>query len=326
MPSSQSRATSKHAEIGTTGRESKHHPLLSDLWKTASDLNVNHGTSPGAAAGGEFVPWRTIVVDDEFSPRLGEVDEETVKRYEACLDELPPIVVQKGTFRLADGKHRFTAFTRHRDHVRIREVEIASEDLLEYAITANITHGLPLKLAHRLNALKQMLKQHGPGTRNMWSTSRLATTCGVDRLTASNYAKAMTDGQAAPEGPVTVIGADGRKQKVHTGPKVKSEPTEPTEAQGEPASASPTPLSAPAKRKPLSIPVGGITSALVAAGGIQESGYGDWILRRSAEQLRWLVENLLSGDQIVIEGSVAAHHLSELVEQVIDEIANAGMI
>lgn len=89
-----------------------------------------------------------IIVDETIYPRAS-VNALHVKRLQDAIDagaELPPIIVERSTNRLVDGRHRYGAYT-------AKEIaEIACEfrvydseaDLFADAIRLNAEHGIPL--------------------------------------------------------------------------------------------------------------------------------------------------------------------------------------
>lgn len=92
---------------------------------------------------------KTIKVDEvvfrtDLYPRI-ETSPETVQRYAADLDVLPPAEVNQRN-ELIDGWHRWTAHkTAKRETIRVIVTPTASDaELLELAITRNATHGLQL--------------------------------------------------------------------------------------------------------------------------------------------------------------------------------------
>lgn len=85
-----------------------------------------------------------INLDEEIYPRVG-IDEQLVETYRLHLEagiELPPLVVQKETFTLVDGAHRFHAAKKLKvDTVEVEIVNIVDSELRAEAIRRNIKHG-----------------------------------------------------------------------------------------------------------------------------------------------------------------------------------------
>ena len=210
---------------------------LQDGWRTAAVLNDQ---APGD---GEWVPIRAIQVREAILPRM-QLDTDAVERYALAFDQLPPITVQKDTFVLIDGRHRLAAAPQAvRDHIRIREMDIPDEDLADWAVQANVTHGVPLTQAERMHAAKGLLKRHHPqsGGDRAWSVAKIAQWAGVSRSTVHNWlTQESRRGEAAAsqharegvqvghvEGappPLTRTGRDGKRRRV---PATQSRPVRP---------------------------------------------------------------------------------------------------
>jgi hypothetical protein len=89
-----------------------------------------------------------IVVDESLYPRSG-VSEINVHRLVSALKtgaRLPPVVIEKKTCRLVDGRHRYEAYTRlKRPSVDVIEKAYRSEaELFADAVRLNVGHGEPL--------------------------------------------------------------------------------------------------------------------------------------------------------------------------------------
>src|SRR5689334_12366219 len=66
------------------------------------------------------------------------------------LDRCPPIVVERESCRVLDGRHRAAAAAAlGRDTIAVRWVDGDEATLLEAAVSANSQHGLPLTHAQR---------------------------------------------------------------------------------------------------------------------------------------------------------------------------------
>lgn len=188
------------------GRGSRVSPGLEALkweWDAADKLNAEH---PGQ---GEWVPRRTIFVDDSISPRSeANVDDVLVSHYANIFSLLPPIRVQKDTFRLIDGKHRLRASfesAASTEHIRIVEVEVPDDELWLAAFDANAEHGRALKTDERVAFAKKLMKAF-PG----WSDAKVAERAGVSRNTVMKYRPSAKD----PNAPVTREGRDGKVYQV----------------------------------------------------------------------------------------------------------------
>jgi ParB-like chromosome segregation protein Spo0J len=100
-----------------------------------------------------------IKLDAELWPRSRE-DKETVDHYAEIFEELPPVVVQKGTGKLIDGWHRFYAASKlGLSEVQVEEVEIADNLLFAEAVKCNLKHGVPLKRTEREKAICKLYEE-----------------------------------------------------------------------------------------------------------------------------------------------------------------------
>lgn len=102
---------------GYFGRHSRgHNHTLDALWAECDKLNRESGES----VKGEFVPSASICVDPTILPRM--CDPETVMQYALTVRDWPPIIVQRDTFVLLDGKHRLEATLEAKTpYIRIQE-------------------------------------------------------------------------------------------------------------------------------------------------------------------------------------------------------------
>jgi ParB-like chromosome segregation protein Spo0J len=107
-----------------------------------------------------------IKLDAQLWPRSRE-DKETVEHYAEIFEELPPVVVQKGTGKLIDGWHRFYAASKlGRVELQVEEVEVADNLMFAEAVKRNLKHGVPLKRPEREKAILK-LSQDGLSTRQI---------------------------------------------------------------------------------------------------------------------------------------------------------------
>ncbi len=95
------------------------------------------------------VKVKDVVFRDDLYPRIN-TSPETVQKYAANLDVLPPIEVNQHT-ELIDGWHRWTAFKKEqRADIPITVTQTKSDaHLLELAIERNAAHGLQLSQADK---------------------------------------------------------------------------------------------------------------------------------------------------------------------------------
>ena len=118
------------------------------------------------------------------------------------LDLCPPIVVERGSLLLLDGRHRAAAAaTLGRDTIPVRWVDGDEAILLEAAVSANSQHGLPLTYAQRKAAAGRLLDL-APD----WSNRRVARACGLSEATV----RRMTRPGASTTQVDTRTGSDGK--------------------------------------------------------------------------------------------------------------------
>lgn len=160
------------------GRTSKDAPAteaLREEWRIAAELNEQGGE-------GEWVPRESVYIREDILPREGEfVDHERVREYATIFRQLPPIVVQKGTFVLIDGRHRHGASFESAAStvcIRITEIDVPDEELREAAFNANRSHGLPYRPKDRIAHLKYLLAKHGDDQEH-WRDRDYANECGL---------------------------------------------------------------------------------------------------------------------------------------------------
>lgn len=185
---------SNRYEPAVHGETSREHDTMRWTWELAAKRDAESPCPPGA----HWAPRDSIYLRDGISPRI--TDEESVERYRWVFDELPPITVQRGTYVLIDGRHRLeAAFRASQEVIRIREVDVADEDLAVAAFTANLEHGKPYTQAERIAGLKTLLKREPWAT---WSGNRLASYVGLARNTVEKYRPETPNGAR--------VGMDGR--------------------------------------------------------------------------------------------------------------------
>lgn len=108
---------------------------------------------------------KDLQLDKSIWPRK-DLDEEAVERYEDCIDELPPIIVNEKSKKVIDGWHRIEAFKRQGED-EIPFIFEACEDhlFLAKAYKLNSKHGLPVfnskrdEIIHELHSRGLTLKQ-----------------------------------------------------------------------------------------------------------------------------------------------------------------------
>lgn len=149
-------------------------------------------TDPDAGADIEWIPIEALVLS--HSPRsAGENDEHTRVLAESP-DELPPIVVQRGTNRVVDGVHRVRAAQlRGEQTVRARYFDGDDESAFVLAVRLNVRHGLPLSLADRKAAGGRILRE-----RAEWSNRAIASAVGLSPKTIAALREAVGGPAARP--------------------------------------------------------------------------------------------------------------------------------
>jgi ParB-like chromosome segregation protein Spo0J len=116
-----------------------------------------------------------------LSPRTAGEDVDHVRTLAEPATALPPIVVHRATMQVIDGMHRLRA-AQLRDETTIAAV-FFDGDLKEafvLAVRLNATHGLPLTLADRKAAAREIFTSYP-----QWSDRRIAGAAGVSPKTVS---------------------------------------------------------------------------------------------------------------------------------------------
>ncbi len=158
---------------------------------------------PGAGAAHALT--RTVHIDlltVGGGPRFTGEDVAHVRRLQEVVDDLPPIVVHRGTMRVVDGVHRLRAARlAGRDTVQVIFHEGGEESAFVRAVEANVRHGLPLSVMERRAAAAKIMAFHPE-----WSDRRVAAVAGLSARTVADV-RATGDGEARRE---TRLGRDGR--------------------------------------------------------------------------------------------------------------------
>lgn len=162
---------------GELSREKADTQALRDAWATADRMTAElpEGTE------WRWVPKTTVFIDESILPRDGGVDPALVREYASVWHDLPPIRVQRSTYRLIDGAHRYNAAFENAagtDHVKILEEDIDDEDMILQAYDANIRHGRPLTLKERQKYVRILIDRF-PNS----PISELARRANVDSMT-----------------------------------------------------------------------------------------------------------------------------------------------
>lgn len=144
-------------------------------------------------------PFRRVTGTDEAHVRLlAEV---------ANFDELPPILVQRGSLRVIDGAHRLEAAkARGEKLIRARVVDCTDDDAYVLAVCANTLDGLPLCRADRVASARRILGWHPD-----WSDRAIGTVTGLSAGTVGG----IRQESASEAGQFTKrLGRDGRRRPV----------------------------------------------------------------------------------------------------------------
>jgi ParB-like chromosome segregation protein Spo0J len=113
------------------------------------------------------------------SPRLDGEDGAHVRLLAQSAEDLPPILVHRGTNRVIDGMHRLEAAAlRGEETIRVQYFDGDDADAFVQAVLANVTHGLPLTMADRRAAAERIV-----GSYPQWSDRAIARTTGLSAKT-----------------------------------------------------------------------------------------------------------------------------------------------
>jgi uncharacterized ParB-like nuclease family protein len=133
----------------------------------------------------------------------------------ATLSELPPILVQKGNYRVVDGMHRIEAARlRGKKSIRARFIDCTDEDAFILAVKANTLHGLPLSRSDRIFGAKRILIWHPD-----WSDRAVGAATGLSAKAIAGLRRRSADevqqfskrvGRDGKRHPL--VAADGRRR------------------------------------------------------------------------------------------------------------------
>lgn len=152
------------------------------------------------------LPVDELVLDETLNLR-DRLDPETIERYDDAWDRLPPVTVFEvdGRWLLVDGFHRHATALRRRSRTIAAEVHPGTHsDALDYATTANLSHGLPLSRAERRRVVETRLRLHPD-----FSDRRLSEEMGIGRELISRVRKDLVGAGLLPAS-ATRVGADGK--------------------------------------------------------------------------------------------------------------------
>lgn len=160
-----------------------------------------------AACAVEELPTAALVLDG--SPRIDGEDSEHTRALADVGAALPPIVVQRGSLRVIDGRHRvLAARSEGRGTIRARLFDGDEREAYLLAVGLNVRHGLPLTRADRLVAAERVAATHPE-----WSDRMIAgaTGLGAGAVVEVRQRVAPEDGDRAAR-----IGRDGRVRPINS--------------------------------------------------------------------------------------------------------------
>jgi ParB-like nuclease domain len=104
--------------------------------------------------------------------------------------ELPPILVQKGNYRIVDGMHRVEAARlRGEKSIKAQLIPCTDQDAFILALKTNTLHGLPLSRRDRIFGAKHILAWHPD-----WSDRGVAAATGLGAKTIAGLRHHSADG------------------------------------------------------------------------------------------------------------------------------------
>jgi ParB-like chromosome segregation protein Spo0J len=140
------------------------------------------------------------------SPRLVPEDLDHA-RVLAEVDQLPPILVHAETMAVIDGRHRvLAARLQGETSIKARLFHGTEDEAFLLGVRANTTHGKPLSLAERLQAVSQIL-----ATRPDLSDRAVAGICGLSPHTVANRRRASSTSDLGQR-----VGIDGRTRPLNS--------------------------------------------------------------------------------------------------------------
>ena len=96
-----------------------------------------------------------------YSPRLQGEERAHIAWLAETEAPLPPIVVERRTMRVIDGMHRLRAATlKGQETIDVEFFDGSPADAFLRAVSANVTHGLPLSQADRRTAAARIIMSH----------------------------------------------------------------------------------------------------------------------------------------------------------------------
>ncbi|GIJ43389.1 hypothetical protein Val02_02750 [Virgisporangium aliadipatigenens] len=151
----------------------------------------------------EMMPVGSLTLSG--SPRLDGENSAHVRLLAGSDAPLPPIVVHRRTMRVIDGMHRLRAAVLRGDRlIAVRYFDGSDDEAFLLSVRANIAHGLPLSLADRRAAAKQLMTRFPT-----WSDRAIAAAAGLAAPTVSVLRRAADPAVRDVE---RRVGRDGRSR------------------------------------------------------------------------------------------------------------------
>jgi hypothetical protein len=142
------------------------------------------------------------------SPRIEGENGEHIQLIAESSDIQPPIIVHRPTMRVIDGMHRLRAAELcGRTEIDARFFDGETRDAFVLAVHANVTHGLPLSLADRVQAAIRIVNSYP-----QWSDRAIAVATGLSPKTVA----AVRQRSAEELRSEARIGQDGRVRPNNT--------------------------------------------------------------------------------------------------------------
>jgi ParB-like chromosome segregation protein Spo0J len=105
------------------------------------------------------IPIAALLPGD--SPRSKGEDTKHIARLADLDDQLPPILVDRGSMRVIDGMHRLAAASmRGRSTIEVEFFDGTPDEAFLRSVEANVTHGLPLSQEDRRAAAGRIVASH----------------------------------------------------------------------------------------------------------------------------------------------------------------------
>jgi ParB-like chromosome segregation protein Spo0J len=142
------------------------------------------------------------------SPRSEGMQMDHVARLAEVAEPLPPILVDRRTMQVIDGRHRLlAAVLRGRVTVDVTFFDGSAEDIFLLAVEANARHGLPLSVADRRSAVTRIIASHP-----QMSDRSIARASGLAAKTVAGIRARSTAGSPQLD---TRIGRDGKVRRLN---------------------------------------------------------------------------------------------------------------